>query len=160
MNDELRRKLTSLDSFLFALDKINRKVSNSGEYKMLFPVIVYLWAFIFELIIKIFYELDTGHKPPLNHYIDKIYFALNGSTQKLIKKQFEDNIQSAYSVIASIAKEDLYDQNLEEILTHNADIVMHFKYELQLEKNLLPNTGFLTALRDEINNRIEPKPSR
>lgn len=117
------------------------------------PSTIYLQAFILELIIKIFYELDTGKCAPHKHELNYFYAKLNPSTRELIQKEFNNKILGLFKLMESQVKEKIYEPIFEEMLTGNCGIVMHFKYEPKLKNGSLPNIDFLMALRDDIELR-------
>ncbi len=131
----------------------------------------FLSAIIFELLIKIFYELENEQPCKKTHDLKEIYNELASKDKEFIKSRYE--ILSKNNELKEIEKKArIVYCNLDEAIDINENIVVHFKYDSKINKknsvfnNLvrghktiftIPNNiseSFFTELLDNINRRF------
>ena len=151
---KIQHKLSNLKSFILVLKLIDTKIKevkpqNKIQY---IPPKIYLESFAFELIIKIFHELDLRNEAPKTHDIKKLFYKLNRESMDFIKNNF-DNINK--KILGNLPKNlDVYEPNFEEVLKNNSEIVKNFKYTPKLLNGSIVSLSFLFVLYKKIEDRI------
>jgi len=139
---------------LLVLELIDTKIKevkpqNKIQY---IPSKIYLESFAFELIIKIFHELDLGCEAPETHDIDRLFFKLKRESKNFIKNKFDNiNIKIFGNLLKNL---DVYEPNFGEVLKNNSEIVRNFKYTSKLPNGSIVSLPFLRVLYKKIEDRI------
>ena len=150
----IQHKLFNLKSLFLVLELIDTKIKevkpqNKIQY---IPSKIYLESFAFELIIKIFYELDLRKEARKTHNIEELFYELTEESMDFIKNKFDD---IKIKIFGNLHKNlDVYEPNFEEVLKNNSEIVMNFKYTSKLPSGSIVFLRFLCALRKKIEDRI------
>ena len=151
---KIQHKLFNLKSLFLVLELIDTKrkeVKPQNQIQYAFSKI-YLGSFAFELIIKIFYELDLRKEARKTHDIEELFYELTKESMDFIKNKF-DNIN--IKIFGNLPKNlDVYEPNFEEVLKNNSEIVMNFKYTSKLPNGSIVSLPFLLALYKKIEDRI------
>ena len=99
---------------------------------------------VFELSIKIIWEIEKGKAPPYHHNILCLYRQLSQASQQKISDMYDDQVFNMEKLISECnrrrnkggeivnLKVDL--QSLEDALEVNEQIVKNFKYDGQLNE--------------------------
>jgi len=151
---KIQHKLFNLKSLFLVLELIDTKIKevkpqNKIQY---IPSKIYLESFAFELIIKIFYELDLRNEAPKTHDIKKLFYELNRESTDFIKNKFDNiNIKKFGNLPKNL---DVYEPNFEEVLKNNSEIVMNFKYTPKLPNGSIVSLSFLLVLYKKIEDRM------
>jgi len=151
---KIQHKLFNLKSLFSVLKLIDTEIKKVKPENIIqyIPSKIYLESFAFELIIKIFYELDLKNEAPKTHDIDELFSKLNRESTNFIKNKF-DNIN--IKKIKNLPKDlDVYKPNFEEVLKNNSEIVKNFKYIPKLPNGSIVSLPFLRVLCKKIEDRI------
>lgn len=151
---KIQHKLFNLKSLFLVLELIDTKIKevkpqNIPQY---LPAKFYLESFAFELIIKIFYELDSRKEAPKTHNIEELFCKLNGENREFIKNTFDDDINKKFRKLSKNL--DVSEPNFEEVLKNNSEMVMNFKYTPILPNASIVSVSFLLVLYKKIGDRI------
>lgn len=102
----------------------------------------FLYAMVFELSIKIIWEIEQGEEPPYHHNILCLYRQLSQASQQKISDMYDDQVSNMEKLISEcngrknrggeIVNLNLDLQSLEDALEVNEQIVKNFKYDGQL----------------------------
>ena len=140
MRQETDHKIFNLNSFLVALGKL--KGGPEEQIQLIVPRI-FLEALAFELIVKIFYELDTDNEAPKHHHVDEIFNKLDLNSQKKIREKFDEKVLGQYKMMAGQICEVIDEPKFEKLLKNNLDIVVSFKYTPLLPDGSISNLLFV-----------------
>ena len=88
--DILTRRYSTLQSHLSVSFLINEAISNNltkspNSAVKYFTPLLYLNALAFELVIKIYYMIDTGEIHPQQHSLHNMFNSLNQKTQEYLR---------------------------------------------------------------------------
>lgn len=102
----------------------------------------FLYAMVFELSIKIIWEIEQGKEPPYHHNILRLYRQLSHASQQKISDMYDDQVSNMEKVIlecngrrneqGQITNLNMDLQSLEDALKANELTVKNFKYDGQL----------------------------
>lgn len=102
----------------------------------------FLYAMVFELSIKIIWEIEHGKEPQHRHNILHLYKQLSQASQQKISDMYDDQVSNMEKLISEcngrrneggeIVNLNLDLQSLEDALEVNEQIVKNFKYDAQL----------------------------
>ena len=95
-------------------------------------VIHFQYAIVFELSIKIIWEIEQGKNAPHSHNILRLYKELSLPLQQKISDMYDSqvsNMKKLISQIPELANLNLNLQSLEDALEVNEDIIKNFKYD-------------------------------
>ena len=171
LSSKIQHKLFNLKSFLLVLELIDTKINEVIKVKpqdipQYVTSEIHLEAFAFELIIKIFYELDLREEAPKTHNIEDLFKELNKENRNFIKNTFHDDINKKLRTFHdNINKKlrklhknlDVYMPDFEEVLKNNSEIVMNFKYTSKLPNASIVSLSFLRVLYKELVKRSKNK---
>ena len=105
----------------------------------------FLYAMVFELSIKIIWEIEQGEEPPYQHNILRLYKQLSQASQQEISDLYDAQVSNMERLISELngrrnrggeivnLNPDL--QSLEDALEVNEQIVKNFKYDGRLNGN-------------------------
>lgn len=134
----------------------------------------FLNSVIFELIIKILWEINHNKECTFTHDLRKLFSELSEESQKFLQQnysQFKTQVESAIDSVTGGVNENINYCDLDEALDINKKIVMNFKYEMtpssknslfnnivSTDKHLytIPHTlckGFFESLLNEIKSK-------
>lgn len=144
----VEEKKFMLEAFLYAISNIDFR----PEY---YVVPLYLRAFILELIIKIFYELDQKKPSKKTHNILEIFQNLNDDSKKFIESKFNEVRKNNIKKFETIDKAVIF-HTLEEVLKSNHVMVTNFKYDGKFNR-LNPSTNdiFYKEILRQIKDRVK-----
>lgn len=95
----------------------------------------FLYSIVFELCIKIIWEIEHGKPPKLNHDIFSLYEELSLKSKQDISKMYDTQLTNINHII-SLSKGKLSVilpvQTLQDALKVNAEIMRDFKYDGKL----------------------------
>lgn len=132
-------------SDLIRFDMVDSPLGEKVEYKRRKKRVThFLYALVFELSIKIIYEIEQGEKAPHHHNIWSLYNKkLSPASKKRIFDMYDNQVSTAKNLIVQFNglpdtdgrpwDLNLDMQSLEEALKANEEIVVNFKYDGQFK---------------------------
>lgn len=109
-----------------------------NDFYQINKVCYFLNAVVFELIVKIFYEIDNNKECPRHHNLKNIYKELSGESQKFVKDKYEElkkETENFLRVKNDDSSLELSYADFQKVLKTNGEIVMHRKYDMKLDSN-------------------------
>lgn len=148
-NEGLSRKIDMAKNFLDSANLLERTAeyifkisSEEGDSKRYIKynrklITHYLYSVIFELCIKIIWEIEHNKPHKHTHDIFSLYNCLSKESRQVISDLYAKQVNNAqYMVLLSKRQADKYDdkvnitlQTLEDALKSNAQTVRDFKYD-------------------------------
>ena len=105
----------------------------------------FLYAMIFELCIKIIWEIEHNAPPKPNHDIFSRYQELSKESRQAISEMYDTQVANTKYIISqangqvdnhgNVVKINIPLQSLEEALKSNAQVIRDFKYDGKLNGN-------------------------
>lgn len=153
MIERVKNKIEAVQSFsksekmLLTIKPLNqnrREQFLQNDYLPINETCYFLNAVIFELLIKIFYELETNKVCEKTHNLKKIYDKLSDTNKKFIRDEYQ---KVKNKLKKDMSQADITYCNLNEALKQNHKIVTDFKYKMQIDLknvafyNLVVNNG-------------------
>ena len=95
-------------------------------------VIHYLYAVIFEISIKVIWEIEQGKNAPHSHNILRLYKDLSLASRQKISDMYADqvfNMKKLISENSDLANYNWHLQSLEDALEANEKVIKDFKYD-------------------------------
>ena len=129
--------------FPIEANSIEEAQAKAGDIKLKIKLVTHFqYAMVFELCIKIIWEIEQGKEPPYHHNILCLYRQLSQASQQKISDMYDDQVSNMNRVISEcngrrneggqIVNLNLDLQSLENALEVNEKIVKNFKYDGQL----------------------------
>ena len=154
LNTDLDHKIFMAQSFLETatfheetldfvhVDTVNSPLQEKVDIKKRRKIVThFLYAMVFELSIKIIYEIEQAEEAPHHHNIWCLYKKLSPESKKWIADKYETQVSNMENLIARLneLKDDqgrIWDLNpdmqlLEDALKANEQTVINFKYDGQ-----------------------------
>lgn len=94
----------------------------------------FLNAVVFELIVKIFWEIDNGRECRYTHLLDKLYPELSDGSREFLENQYitlKNEVESTLKNAKGKSDLNITYADLESALVTNKKVVMDYKYEMK-----------------------------
>ncbi|MBN7820323.1 hypothetical protein [Bowmanella yangjiangensis] len=94
----------------------------------------FLNAVVFELIVKIFWEIDNGRECRHTHLLDKLYPELSDGSRAFLENQYitlKNEVESTLKNAKGKSDLNITYADLESALVTNKEVVMDYKYEMK-----------------------------
>ncbi|MDO3386332.1 hypothetical protein QWI17_10825 [Gilvimarinus sp. SDUM040013] len=94
----------------------------------------FLNAVVFELIVKIFWEIDNGRECRHTHLLDKLYPELSDWSRAFLENQYitlKNEVESTLKDAKGKSDLNITYADLESALVTNKEVVMDYKYEMK-----------------------------
>lgn len=184
MLDSTKSKLNAAESFLKSIQiQLSIKPQNEAQHRKFLEndfldintTCYFLNSVVFELIIKMLWELDKNKKCYFTHDLKKLFSELSKESQLLVVQsysRFKSEIETAIKSTPEGLNANIKYCDLNEALALNETIIKDFKYEMNpSSKNSVFNNivstdeffyaipfqhckGFFETLFSEIRNRL------
>ena len=95
-------------------------------------VIHFLYSIVFEISIKIIWEIEQGKEAPHKHNILCLYEDLSDESQQKISDMYDSQVSNMKKLISEVPEFANYNwnlQSLEEALKVNEKVIINFKYD-------------------------------
>ena len=145
LNTDLDRKIFMAQSFLDMAAFLERspdftRAKSDKEAEARFystqlgkkSVTYFLYAVIFEISIKIIWEMEQGKESPHSHNIFRLYKELTPASQQKISDMYDTQVSNMKIFISEISDLANYNwdlQSLEDALKINEKVLIDFKYD-------------------------------
>ena len=121
----------------------------------------FLYAVVFELCIKIIWEIEHNKTPKPNHDILSRYRELSKDTRQAISDLYDTQVRNTKHIISqansggNVVNLCIELQSLEDALTSNQETIKNFKYDGKLDKK---SSVLCSIMWDENEIYVLPKP--
>ncbi|HRY37068.1 MAG TPA: hypothetical protein P5230_04355 [Candidatus Magasanikbacteria bacterium] len=159
IQQQMKDRVFSFKSFLTVLEIIDEKRNPQGMeiFVRSTQAKIFIEAFCFELVLKIFYLLDKNTNHPTNHELDQIFNDLNEESKLIIQQEFENKIKRPSLDFSKKLGEEIYVPDFDETLLQAKEIIINFKYDAKLSNGSIINKSFLKEMSKKIDEKIESK---
>ncbi|MDN3562719.1 hypothetical protein [Vreelandella neptunia] len=114
----------------------------------------FLQAVVLELLVKIFYELDTNKGAPFTHNLPRIYRDLKSATQQHIEAKYDEARERKRKLFVQIP--DVTFHPFSDVLRNNEKTVKNFKYDgMGVDSNSAFDSTFFQEIFSYIDQRVD-----
>ena len=95
-------------------------------------VIHFLYSIVFEISIKIIWEIEQKENSPHHHNIFRLYKELSSVSQQKISDMYDSQVSNMKKLISEVPELTNYNwdlQSLEDALKVNETVIKNFKYD-------------------------------
>ena len=92
-------------------------------------VIHFLYSIVFEISIKIIWEVEQGGNSPHHHNILRLYQELSPASHQKISDMYDSQVSNMKKLISELTNYNWNLQSLEDALRVNEKVIKNFKYD-------------------------------
>ena len=114
----------------------------------------FLQAMVLELLVKIFFELDTNREAPFTHNLPKLYKKLRSATQQHIEAKYNEAHERKCQRFVQVP--DVTFHPFSDVLQNNEKTVKNFKYDaMGVDSNSAFDSTFFQEVFAYIDQRVD-----